>query len=59
MLKPYFVMLHCQNGGITPMMQDEDEIATYDSLEEACFAAEDNLLGFTFGFEVFKRGMGC
>jgi len=58
MLKPYFVMLHCQNGGIAPMTQEDDEIATYDSFEEACKAAEDNLLGSIFGYEVFQRGWG-
>ena len=53
----YFVMLTCQNGGIAPMMCCE-EIATYDSVDEAIESAMNNPLGINFGFEVFEVGMG-
>ena len=58
MLKPYFVMPHCQNGGFSPRSQEDGELATFDFFEEACESAEDNLLGSHFGFEVFERGCG-
>ena len=57
MMKDYFVMLHTQNGGITPLMDDE-EIATFETPIEAKDAGKDNPLGAHFGFEVFGRGEG-
>ena len=57
MMKDYFVMLNTQNGGIAPMMED-DEIATYETPSEAKEAGNGNLLGAHFGFEVFGRGDG-
>jgi hypothetical protein len=57
MMKDYFVMLNTQNGGITPLMSDE-EIATFDTPGEAKDAGKENMLGAHFGFEVFGRGEG-
>lgn len=59
----FFVMLNCQNGGITPMIEDtedtsENELATYNTEENARADAEDNMLGHAFGYEVFERGAG-
>jgi hypothetical protein len=58
MMKDYFVMLNTQNGGITPLMAADDEIATFETPSEAKAAGKDNLLGAHFGFEVFGRGEG-
>lgn len=58
MFKPYFVILNCPNGGISPMVQEDGELATYDSYDDAAEAAEDNMLGNHFGYEVFQTGMG-
>lgn len=57
MTKNYFAMLTCQNGGITPMMAD-DELATFDTVQECFNAATDTVLGSHFGFEVFSVGNG-
>lgn len=58
MTDDYFVMLHTQNGGITPMVSDNEEIATFKTFDEAAAVASENPLGEHFGFEVFCRGMG-
>ena len=53
----FFVMLTCQNGKITPMM-DSDNLAVYSSFMEACDDANHNPYGRHFGYEVFERGSG-
>lgn len=59
MKKDFFVMLNTQNGGITPLVDDETEkLATYDSVDEAKDAAKSSMLGDMCGFEVFQRGYG-
>ncbi len=58
MLKDFFVMLNTQNSGITPLMNDDDEIATFETASEAKKSGDENLLGKHFGFEVFCRGEG-
>jgi len=54
----YFVMLNCQRGGITPMVDENGDVEMFESFEEAKEVAEDNLLGMAFGFEVFCLGCG-
>lgn len=54
----YFVMLNCQRGGIAPMVDENGDVEMFESFEEAKEVAEDNLLGDSFGFEVFCRGCG-
>ena len=54
----FFVMLNTQRGGYTPLMRDDDEMATFGTADEARASAEDNMLGAHFGFEVFERGTG-
>jgi len=54
----FFVMLNTQDGGYTPMTDDDGELAKFDWLEAARSAAENSSLGSAFGFEVFERGMG-
>lgn len=56
--KDYFVMLTCQNGNITPMVENEYELATFQTAEEAASVAKQNILGKNFGYEVFCRGCG-
>ena len=51
----YFVMLTTQPGGMTPMVNDDDELATFTSAKAA---AQESVLGHHFGFEVFRRGEG-
>jgi len=57
MSKDFFVMLQTQDGGYTPMMDDED-IAKYETEEEARKDARNNPLGEHFGAEIFERGYG-
>ena len=54
----YFVMLTTQPGGVTPLVDEGGQLATFPSVESANAAGKDNLLGDWFGFEVFKRGHG-
>jgi hypothetical protein len=57
MMKAYFAILTCQNGGITPML-DGEELATFDTLDECDEAAKQTVLGHHFGYEVFVSGGG-
>jgi hypothetical protein len=57
MEKDFFVMLNTQNGGYTPLMEG-DEIAKFETAEQAHDCAIQNLFGGHFGFEVFERGCG-
>ena len=54
----YFVMLNLQRGGFTPMTNDDEELARFETQEEAEVGAKNNVLGGAFGFEVFCRGCG-
>jgi len=55
----YFVMLNLQRGGIAPMTyKDTDELAMFETQNEAEASAKENLLGDMFGYEVFCRGCG-
>ncbi len=55
----YFVMLNLQRGGISPMtLGEDDELALFETQEEAEASAKNNVLGDAFGFEVFCRGNG-
>lgn len=54
----YFVMLTTQPGGITPLTDEDGELATFASAAAAEEAAQGSPLGRWFGFEVFKRGHG-
>jgi len=56
--KPYFAMLNTQQGGITPLMDDDDLLATYDYDYECEAAAASTILGNYYGFEVFEIGCG-
>ncbi|WP_026960563.1 hypothetical protein [Aliagarivorans taiwanensis] len=55
----FFVMLQTQKGGITPMLYENEELATFATEEEAHAAAAESILGEAFGYEVFERGCGC
>ena len=54
----YFVMLNCTGGRITPMTDSDDNVAMFETIEEANEAARDNMLGEAYGFEVFCKGCG-
>lgn len=59
MKKEFFVMLNTQNGGITPLVSGErEDLATFDTVEEAEEAAKSSSFGDAFGFEVFQTGYG-
>jgi hypothetical protein len=53
MKKDFFVMLNHPNGGIVPMVDDDEDLATFDTVEEAESAARNSSLGDACGFEVF------
>lgn len=55
----YFVMLNCQFGSVTILMDEEgDEVAFFETKEDADFAAYENPLGKAYGWEVFCLGNG-
>lgn len=57
--KPFFVMLNWQNGrGAMPLVEDNDDVAFYATLEEAREAAENHDACRAFGYEIFERGTG-
>lgn len=53
-----FVILTTQPGGITPLTDEDGELATFATAAAAEEAAQGSVLGFHFGFEVFRRGDG-
>ena len=54
----FFVMLTCQSGMMTPLLNETGELAVYPSFMGAADDANRNPLGRYFGYEVFKRGEG-
>jgi hypothetical protein len=55
---PYFVMLGHPSVEFVPMMEDDENMATYQTANEARQAAEDSVLGSHFGYEIFCWGEG-
>lgn len=53
----YFVMLLLPNGNSVPLMNNED-MAFFESKEDAVEAARRNPLGRELGFEIFELGDG-
>lgn len=55
----YFVILYCQNGRAAALMDETgDDLALFGSRCEASAAANNNLLGANFGFEIHEVGAG-
>ena len=55
----YFVILFCQNGRATVLMDEAgEELALFNSKSEASGAAANNILGANFGYEVHEVGAG-
>ncbi len=50
----YFVMLQTQAGWVTPLVDEDGNVAGFDSESEAGIAAASNALGEAFGFEVYE-----
>ena len=57
--KDYFVMLIHPNCGYTPLMENEDDIAKFQTNEDAVSAAINTSLGEVYGYEVFAWVAGC
>jgi hypothetical protein len=56
--KPYFVILNHPNGHYMPMVDDDGNLAMFCSETLAIVAGNENMLGSSFGFEVFELGGG-
>lgn len=54
----YFVMLRHPECGHLPMIDNDDNVAWFDTEQEAVAAGSDSFLGEGFGFEVFCIGHG-
>ena len=48
--KPYFVILNHPNGHYMPMVDDDENLAMFDSEISAIVAGNDHMLGSSFGF---------
>jgi hypothetical protein len=57
MKKQYFIMMNL-NGGITPIVGDNEEVKIFDTLEDAKGVAEGHPPCQAFGYEIFERGRG-
>lgn len=56
----YFVILNTQSGSITHMSTgDYNDLAVFDSLDDAIKAARNNILGKNFGFMVINDSGGA
>jgi len=55
----YFVMLIHPSCGYVPLMEDDENMAKFETEEKAKDGAEGTCLGSSFGYEVFCMGMGC
>ena len=57
--KPYFVILNHQKKDIfLPFLDEDGELAMFETEIEAICEANQNPLGNVFGFEVFELGSG-
>lgn len=54
----YFVMVFFSDGNYTPLMENDDNIAKFETREAAQKCAEENPLGENFGYEIFDIGCG-
>lgn len=54
----YFVVLQTQGGGITPMTDEDGEMAFFHTRALARCAAKTNLLAEHFGYQIFANGEG-
>lgn len=54
----FFIMINHPNGEIVPMMRTDDDIAMFNSVEEAHAMAGGHGMCQSYGYEIFKRGSG-
>ena len=52
----YIVMLYSQdNKKLIPLVDSEDDIVEFESEEEANKAGDLNIIGESFGFEIYRH----
>ena len=57
--KPYFVILNSGRDNVfIPMLDDDNNLAMFDSETAAIVAGNQSLFGSSYGFEVFEIGGG-
>jgi hypothetical protein len=50
----FFVILNHPNGGVVPLVDEEGEqVATFDTADDAAEAVQENALGRAYGGKVF------
>jgi hypothetical protein len=55
----FFVMMNSQKGNyIMPLVDEDQEVALWPTLEEAKAAVKGNPYAEAFGYEIFERGTG-
>ena len=56
--KNYFVMLNHPNGGFVPLMENDEDMSTFETDQDARNGADGTCIGPIFGYEVFQMGTG-
>lgn len=50
----FFVMISTPNNGITPLVDDENNVMLFDTEVEAIEAISENELSLTYGHEIYE-----
>jgi hypothetical protein len=61
MKRPFFIMIHNQRGDCVMPMTDadnNDEVAMFETVEEATEAAHSHHMCTAFGWDLFQAGCG-
>jgi hypothetical protein len=54
----FFVTLNHPNGGVVPLVDNEEhDVATFNTFDEAKTAINENILGRTYGGRVYDTDM--
>ena len=56
--KPYFVILNSPEGAFVPLLNSSSNLAMFESEIAASVAGNRNVLGCSFGYEIFEIGGG-
>lgn len=51
----YFVMLNLPYEGITPIVNDDEEVALFETEKEAIDIADKNIMGAAYGYEIYEN----
>ena len=58
MIGLFFVILYLPNGRYTYLVNEYDDLAIYETRNDARIAANSTILGSELGYEIFEIGTG-